>query len=86
VTGIAGDEDDRARSKALRNGREPRVGPADHHEFLAVQTFDVAPQAAVAGGVGDIGALADDALERHRGGLLMKFRAAPDLMIAVLQG
>ena len=27
------------------------IGLADHHEFLAVQTFDLAPEAAVAGDV-----------------------------------
>jgi hypothetical protein len=32
-------------------------GPADHHKFLAVQAFDLDPQAAVAGRVGRIGAL-----------------------------
>ena len=37
-----------------------RVGPADDDEFLAVEAFD-APQAAVAGRVGCIGALRDDA-------------------------
>jgi len=47
---------------------EPRprpfgIGPADHHEFLALQAFDVDPEAAIAGCVGRIGALGDDALE-----------------------
>jgi hypothetical protein len=42
--------------------------------------------AAIAGRVRCIGAFRDDALERHRARLLMKFPAASDLMIAVLQG
>ena len=77
--------------KAQQQGAEkwPRafgIGPADHHEFLAMQAFDFDPQAAVAGRVGRIGAFRDDALERHRAGVLVKLAAAPDLMVAVLQG
>jgi len=33
-----------------------RIGPPDDDEFLAVKAFDLEPQAAVAGCVGDIGA------------------------------
>jgi hypothetical protein len=56
---------------------EPRprasgIGPADNHEFLAVQAFDLEPQAAVAGRVGRIGAFRDDPFERLRAGLLME--------------
>ena len=39
------------------------VPEADHHEFLALQAFDVDPEAAIAGCVERIGALGDDALE-----------------------
>ena len=63
-----------------------RIGPADHYEFLAVQAVDLEPQAAVAGRVSCIGALRDDALERQRAGLFMKFPAANDLVISVVQG
>src|SRR5271169_943981 len=52
-------------------------GPADHHESLAVEAFDLEPQAAIAGRVRDIGAFRDDAFERHCAGLLMESRAGP---------
>ena len=39
------------------------VPEADHHEFLALQAFDVDPEAAIAGCVERIDALGDDALE-----------------------
>jgi len=32
--------------------RTDRIGPTDHHEFLAVQAFDLEPQTAIAGGIG----------------------------------
>ena len=38
------------------------IGPADHHEFLAVQAFDLEPQPAVAKRVGRIGTFRHDAL------------------------
>ena len=41
-----------------------RIGLTDHHEFLAVQAFQLAPQAAVAGRVRGIDAFRDDALDR----------------------
>jgi hypothetical protein len=36
------------------------IRPAHHHKFFVVQTFDLAPEAAIAGCVGRIGALGDD--------------------------
>ena len=60
-------------------------GPADHHEFLAVQAFHLEPQAAIAGRVRRIGVFRDDPLERHRAGFLMERAAMADLMIAVMQ-
>jgi hypothetical protein len=36
------------------------IGPANHHELLAVLTLDLEPQAAMAGRIGSIGALGDD--------------------------
>ena len=62
------------------------IGPADHNKFLAVQAFDLQPQAAIAGRIRSIGAFRDDALERHRARLLMKLPPAADLVIAVVQG
>src|ERR1700730_7922544 len=47
------------------------IGPADEDKFLAVQAFDLNPQAAVAGRIRRIGALRYDALERHGAGSLM---------------
>ncbi len=43
--------------------------PANHDEFGAVEAFDLAPQAAVAGRIGRIDAFRDDALDLHRAGL-----------------
>ena len=57
------------------------IGPAAHHEFLAVQAFGLAPQVAIAGRVGCIGAFGDDALERHCAGLFKECTAAPKLVI-----
>ena len=51
----------------------------------SVAVFDLDPQTAVAGRVGCIGALRDDALEGHRAGLLMKRPAMADLVIAILE-
>ena len=63
-----------------------RIGPADHHELLAVQAFDFQPQAAVAGCVGRIGLLRDDPFELQTAGLLIEGTPASDLVIAELQG
>jgi len=60
-------------------------GPADHDELLAVQAFDLAPQATVAGRVRSIGALRNNALDRQRTGLLEEGATVPRLVIAVLQ-
>jgi len=65
--------------------KRPRAA-ADHHEFLTVQAFDLEPQPAVAKRVGRMGTFRHDALERHRARLLMKFPAAADLVITVVQG
>jgi hypothetical protein len=58
-------------------------GPADHDKFLPVQTFDLAPHAAIAG---RMGALCGDALEALFAGTLMKCAPAADLVVAVMQG
>src|SRR5689334_21766834 len=60
-------------------------GPADHDEFLAVEAFDLEPDAAVAGRVGRIGAFRDDALELQLAGLFMKRRAMATMIIAVMK-
>jgi hypothetical protein len=52
-----------------------RIGPADHQKFLAVEAFDLEPQAAIARRVGGIGAFRDDAPELQFAGLLMERRA-----------
>jgi hypothetical protein len=62
-----------------------RVGPADHDEFLALEAFDLEPQAAVAGRVCRIGAFRDDALELEFAGLLVEGRALAAVVIAVVQ-
>jgi len=63
-----------------------RIGPADHDKFLAVEAFDLEPQAAVTGRVRGIGAFRDDALELQLAGLLMERRALSAVVIAVVQG
>jgi hypothetical protein len=57
-----------------QHGAEPgtppfRIGPADDDKFLAIEAFDLEPQAAVAGRVGCIGAFRDDALAACRTGV-----------------
>jgi protein-S-isoprenylcysteine O-methyltransferase Ste14 len=44
-----------------------RIGPADHDKFFAMEAFDLAPQAAIAGRVGRTGALRDNALDTQPG-------------------
>jgi hypothetical protein len=63
----------------------PRRGPADYDKFRAVETFDLAPQAAVAECPGRIDAFRDDALDMHRASFVMKFRAMPDDVVAIAQ-
>jgi hypothetical protein len=69
---------------------EPRpgafgIGPADNDKFLAVKAFDLNSQAAVAGRIRRIGALGDDALQRHRAGFFIERAALSFLMIGVVQ-
>ena len=63
-----------------------RIGPADHDEFLAVQAFDLEPQAAVDGRVGGIGAFGDDPLDRQCVSPFMESRALTAMIIVVMQG
>src|SRR5271156_1773769 len=74
--------------KQQRSEPRPRalgISPADHHELLAVLAFDLHPQAAIAGRIGSVGALGDDALQRQFAGPDIELRAASNLVIAVLQ-
>ena len=61
------------------------IGPANDHELLAVPAFDLHPQAAIAGRIGCLRALADDALQRQLAGPRIELRASSDLVIAELQ-
>src|SRR5271156_1435879 len=61
------------------------ISPADHHELLAVLALDLHPKAAIAGLIGSIPALGDDALQRQFAGPGVELRAPSDLMIAELQ-
>src|SRR5262249_61433770 len=61
------------------------IGPADHHELLAVQAFHFQPQAAIAGGVRRVASLRNDPFEIQRARLLIESPAAPDLVIAELK-
>jgi hypothetical protein len=50
-----------AKEKGAEEGPGPLgIGPANDHELLAVQAFDLESQAAIAGGVRRIGALRND--------------------------
>src|SRR5271167_1094586 len=74
--------------KQQRSEPGPRalgIGPADHHELLAVLALDLHTQAAIAGRIWCIRALGDDALQRHRAGPGKERRAPSDLVIAELQ-
>ena len=69
---------------------EPRactlgISPADNHELPSVLAFDLHPEAAIAGRIGCLRALGDNALERQFAGLGIELRALSDLVIAVLQ-
>ena len=61
------------------------IGPADHHELLAVQAFHFQSLAAIAGRVRRVGPLRDDAFQLQPARLLIEGPAAPDLMVAELQ-
>jgi len=74
--------------KQQRSQPGPRalgIGPADHHELLAVQAFHFQPQAAIAGRVGRIGAFRNDALELKLAGLRMECRPVAAVIIAVME-
>jgi hypothetical protein len=45
---------------AEKRSRALGIGPADDDEFLAVEAFDLEPQAAIAGGISGIGAFGND--------------------------
>jgi hypothetical protein len=67
---------------------EPRppsfgIGPADDDKFLAVEAFDLEPQAAIAGRVGGIGSFRDDALELQLARLLVERQALAAVIVAV---
>jgi len=51
------------------------IGPADNHELLAILALDLHPQAAIAGRIGRLCALGDDALQRQFAGLGIELRA-----------
>jgi len=61
------------------------LGPADHDKLRAVEAFDLAPEAAIAGRIGCIGAFRGDALDMHGAGFLVKGRALRDDVVAVMQ-
>ena len=56
-----------------------------YFHLMIVSNLPFDPQAAVAGRIRRIGALGDDALERHGAGFLVKRPAMADLLIAVLE-
>src|SRR3984893_10591155 len=62
------------------------IGPADHHELLAVQAFDLEPQETIAGRIRGIDPLRDDPFQLQGAGMFVELPAAPDLVIAELQG
>jgi hypothetical protein len=68
--------DARIRGQPSRRPRIPRG---------ASILFDLDPQAAVAGRIGRVGALADDAFQRHGASLFEEGATVADLMIAVPQ-
>ena len=45
------------------NGEVPLDNPADDDKFGPVEAFDLAPEPAIAGRIGRIGAFRDDALD-----------------------
>src|SRR5262249_30704669 len=61
------------------------IGPADHHELLAVQAFDFEPQAPITGSVWRIDPLRDDPFDFQPAGMIVEGLPAPDLVIAVMQ-
>jgi hypothetical protein len=61
------------------------IGPADHHELLAVQAFDFEPQATIAGSVGRINPLRDDPFDFQPAGMIVEDLPAPVLVIAEMQ-
>jgi hypothetical protein len=70
---------------ASRAGGEPSGSvQATTTNFLAVQALDLDPQAAIGGGIGRVGALGNDALERQAAGLLIEHAPAPGLVVAVV--
>jgi hypothetical protein len=62
------------------------ISPADHDKFLAVEAFDLEPDAAIAGRIGRIGAFRNDALEIELAGVLVEGRAPAPVIVAVVQG
>jgi hypothetical protein len=61
------------------------IGPADHHELLAVEAFDLEPQTAISRCIGRIGLLRDDPFQLQAAGTLIEIAAAPGLIVAVLK-
>ena len=63
------------------------IGPADHDEFLSVEAFGFAPEAAVARRIGRVDRLGDDALEAQFAGVLEdKLAVAGDVVIVLKAG
>src|SRR5262249_34949228 len=62
-----------------------RFGPSDDDKFGAVEAFDLAPQAAIAGRISRIAAFRDNALDPHRAGFVVKCRTLADDMVAAVQ-
>src|SRR5829696_7225539 len=61
------------------------VGPANHHELLTVQALDLAPEAAIAGHVGAVEPLRNNALDPELAGMTVEGLAAHKMVLAVLQ-
>src|SRR5207302_4818656 len=62
------------------------IGPADHHELLAIEAFHFKPQTAITGGVGRVDPLRDGPFDLQRASMIVEGTPAPDLVIAVVQG